>query len=47
MEAQMAWQVMADIVDHGSVSLASFVVRYMLQYSGGSKLKLRLREFQS
>jgi len=43
----MAWQVMADIVDHGSVSLASFVVRDMFQYSGVSKLKLRLRGEQS
>jgi len=47
MEGQVAWEVMADIVEHGSVCLAPFVVRDMFQHSGGSKLKLRLRGEQS
>ena len=47
VEAQMAWQVMEDIINHGSDCLASFVVRDTFQHSGGSKLKVRLRGEQS
>jgi len=48
MEAQMAWQVMADMFDgDGSVLLASFDVLNMVKHSGVSKHELRFHGVHS
>ena len=47
MEAPVAGRVMADMFDDGSIFLASFVLRNMVQHSGISKHELRLPGVQS
>ena len=48
MEAQMAWQVMADMFnDDGRVLLASFDVLNMVTHSGVSKHELRFHGVHS
>ena len=48
MEAQKAWQVMANMFDDdGSILLTSFVVLNMVKHSGISKHDLRLPGVQS
>ena len=42
MEAQLAWRVMADMFDDGSLFLESFVVPNRVKHSGISKHELRL-----
>ena len=48
MEAQMAWQVMADMFDDdGGIWLASFVVLNMVKHSGVQKHELRMHGVHS
>ena len=48
MEAQMAWQVMADMFnDDGSVLLASCVALHIVKHSGVSKHELRFHDVHS
>ena len=48
MEAQMAWQVMADMFDDdGGILLASFVALNMVKHSGFQKHELRMHGVHS